>query len=175
MDKSYRYIFFTILTLAIIIIAIIELSGISKSALFRKFHDGGEGYFYSKDGEIYRGEIYPEQVRTRTQIVAAMPKTTMQFYETKYNFGTISQGRIVSHVFRFKNTGQNPLMIAKTDVSCGCTTPLFPYDAIPAGSDGEITVSYNSEKQTGSEQKNILVHSNANPEAVAITIEAEVR
>lgn len=175
MDVNYKYVLLTLLTLSIFTLTIVELTGVSKNALFRKFHGGGEGVFYSRNGEVYRGEIYPEQTRTRSQIVAEMPKTTIQFYETKFNFGTISVGRIVTHVFRFKNTGMNPLMIAKTDVTCGCTTPNFPLESIAPGSDGEITILYNSEGHAGHEEKNIVVHSNALPEAVSITVEAEVR
>ncbi len=175
MNTNYKYILLTILTLSIFVLTIVELTGVSKNALFRKFHGGGEGVFYSRDGEVYRGEIYPEQTKTRSQIVAEMPKTSMQFYETKFNFGSISAGKIVTHVFRFKNTGLNPLMIAKTDVTCGCTTPNFPLESIAPGSDGEITIVYNSDGHSGHQEKNILIHSNALPEAVSITVEAEVR
>ncbi len=175
MDNNFKYVLLTILTLSVFVLTIVELTGVSRNSLFRRFHGGGEGTFYAKDGEIYRGEIYPEQTKTRTQIVNEMPKTTMQFYETKYNFGSLSAGRVMTHVFRFKNTGQNPLMIAKTDVSCGCTTPNFPLEPIASGNDGEITIVYNSEGHSGFQQKNIIVHSNAIPDAVSISIEADVR
>ena len=175
MDNNYKYVLLTVLTLSVFVLTIVELTGISSNSIFRKFHGGGEGSFYSRDGEVYRGEIYPEQTRTRSQIVAEMPKTTMQFYETKFNFGSIPAGKVVTHVFKFKNTGDHPLMIAKTDVSCGCTTPNFPLEAIPAQGEGEITIVYNSAGHSGLQQKNILVHSNAIPEAVSIGIEANVQ
>ncbi len=175
MENSYKYVLLTILTLSVFVLAIVELTGISSNSIFRKYKGGGEGAFYSKDGEVYRGEIYPEQTKTRSQIVAEMSKTTMQFYETKFNFGSLIAGKVVTHVFKFKNTGQNPLMIAKTDVSCGCTTPNFPLEAISPGNDGEITIVYNSEGHSGFQQKNIIIHSNAIPEAVSISIEATVQ
>lgn len=175
MDNNYKYVLLTILTLSVFTLTIVELTGVSKNALFRKFHTGGEGVFYSRNGEVYRGEIFPEQTRTRSQMVAEMPKTSLQFYETKFNFGAITSGRVVTHVFRFKNTGLNPLMIAKTDVTCGCTTPNFPLESIAPGSDGEITILYNSEGHSGPQEKNIVVHSNALPEAVSITVDADVR
>ena len=175
MDKNYKYVLLTILTLSVFVLTIIELTGVSRNSMFRKFHGGGEGVFYSRDGEVYRGEIYPEQTKTRSQIVSEMPRTTMQFYETKFNFGSVGAGKVMTHVFRFKNTGQNPLMIAKTDVTCGCTTPNFPLESVAPGSDGEITIVYNSEGHSGFQQKNILVHSNAIPEAVSISVEADVR
>lgn len=175
MDKNFKYVLLTILTLSVFVLTIVELTGVSSNAVMRRYRDGGEGYFYSKDGEIYRGEIYPEQTRTRSEIVRRMPKTTMQFYETKYNFGTISAGKVMSHVFKFKNTGMAPLMIAKTDVTCGCTVTSFTQETIAPGSDGELTIVYNSATHSGWQQKNIIVHSNALPEAVSIYVEADVR
>jgi hypothetical protein len=175
MDKNYKSVLLTILTLSVFVLTVVELTGVSRNAVFRRFRGGGEGYFYAKDGETYRGEIYPEQTRTRAQIVAEMAKTTIQFYETKFNFGSVAEGRVLTHVFRFKNTGQNPLMIAKTDVTCGCTVTNFPLETIAPGNDGEITVSYNSAGHSGYQQKNIIVHSNSLPEAVSISVEASVR
>ena len=165
----------TILTLSVFTLTIVELTGVSHNSLFRRYKGGGEGSFYAKDGEVYKGEIYPEQTLTRTQIVSQMPKTSMQFYETKYNFGSVREGKVLTHVFRFKNTGQNPLMIAKCDVTCGCTVPNFPLETIPPGNDGEITIVYNSAGHSGFQQKNIIVHSNSLPEGVSIGIEADVR
>jgi len=175
MDKNYKYVLLTILTLSVFTLTIIELTGISKNSLVRRFHDGGEGTFYTKDGEVYHGEIYAEQTKSRSEMVKEMSRTTMQFYETKYNFGTVPAGKTVTHAFKFKNTGQNPLMIAKTDVTCGCTVTDFTRETIAPGNEGELTVVYNSEGQSGLQQKNIIVHSNALPDAVSIAIEADVR
>jgi hypothetical protein len=174
MEKNYRAILLTILTLSVFTLVIIELTGVSRNALFRRFRGGGEGVFYSKDGEVYRGEIYPEQTKTRSQRVAEMPKTTIQFYETKYSFGKQPEGKLLKHAFKFKNTGFHPLMIAKTDVTCGCTVPNFPEETIAPGSDGEITVVFNSAGKSGIQQKNIIVHANTLPESVSIGIEADI-
>ncbi len=176
MTNGYRAVLLTVLTLSVFTLAIVELTGISKNSLSgRRYNNGeGPGTFYSKNGETYRGEIYPEQTRTRSELVAEMPKTTMQFYETKHNFGNVPEGKVMTHVFRFKNTGEHPLMIAKTDVTCGCTVPNFPLETIPSGQEGEVTIVYNSAGHSGLQQKNIIIHSNAMPEAVSIGIQAEV-
>ncbi len=175
-SKGYKIVLFTIFTLSVFTIAILEVSHISNFDWWRLNHKGDEGYFYSneRDGVAYRGEIYAEHLKTRDQIVAEMARTTMQFYETKYSFGAVPVRNVVKHSFRFKNTGQFPLMIAKTDVSCGCTVPEFPQDAISPGSDGEINVVYTA-AGNGLQQKNILIHANTNPETISIGIEADVR
>ncbi len=180
MVKNYLVVIITILTLSVFTLVIIQLTGISRNSWTRLLngHKEGEefnGNFYSKEGEIYHGEIFHEETKTRDQIVRRMAKTTLQFYETKYNFGSVPEGKVLSHTFRFKNTGQNPLMISKTDVTCGCTVPNYHLEPIAPGSDGEITIEFNTSGKSGIQQKNIAVHANTNPESVNIGIEADVR
>ncbi len=180
MYKNYKIVLLTILTLSVFTLVILELTGVSRNSLFTmlKGHREGEPYngnFYSKDGTVYRGEIYPEDTKTRCERIMKMTKTTMQFYETKYSFGVVSEGKVLRHAFRFKNTGQHPLMICKADVTCGCTVPGFQLDPVAPGADGDITVEFNTAGKSGFQQKNIIVHSNAMPEAVSIGIEADVR
>ncbi|XCI74779.1 MAG: DUF1573 domain-containing protein [Flavobacteriales bacterium] len=43
--------------------------------------------------------------------------------ETLFDFGVISQGQKVSHVFQFKNIGKYPLIIYGAKGSCWCTIP----------------------------------------------------
>ena len=120
--KNLKTFMLVILTLSVLTLTIVE-----SVKYFENRNGEGPGYFFTKDNNtvVYRGEIFPEQLKTRTQTVAEMPRTTMHFYESKYNFGVVNNGEIVKHAFRFKNTGENPLMIAKTDVICGCTVPEF--------------------------------------------------
>ena len=61
----------------------------------------------------------------------AFPKFT--FNEEEYNFGDIRDGDIVSHVFKFTNTGSAPLIISKATAACGCTVPQWPRQPIPVG------------------------------------------
>lgn len=175
MGRNFKIILLTVLTLSIFTLVIIELTGVSRNTFFRAAHRGGEGNFYSRDGVKYSGEIFPEDIRHRDEIASKMPKTSMQFYETKHNFGSVPSGKVVSHAFRFKNTGDHPLYISKTDVSCGCTVPSFPLETVPPGQDGDIVVNFDTEGKSGIVQKNIIVHSNAVPEAVSIGIEADVK
>jgi hypothetical protein len=48
------------------------------------------------------------------------PKIT--FEESQYDFGTIDKGTHVEHLFKFKNTGDAPLMIVNAKSSCGFGT-----------------------------------------------------
>jgi hypothetical protein len=164
MQKNFMVVLLTVLTLSVFTLVIIELTGVSRNSLFRARSDarGDENAtLYSKDGTVYRGEIFAEDTKTRCERIAKMTKTTMQFYETKFSFGQVPEGKVVKHSFHFKNTGYFPLMICKVDVTCGCTVPGFHEEAIPPGQDGEITVDFNTAGKSGFQQKNIIIHSNA--------------
>ena len=64
--------------------------------------------------------------------------------ETEYDFGKIPQGKPVTHVFMFTNTGTTPLALENVQASCGCTTPEWSKDLVPAGATSKITVGYNA-------------------------------
>ena len=61
------------------------------------------------------------------------------FAEPVYNFGTKKVGDSLVVQFVFKNTGDQPLIIANANASCGCTVPNKPKDPIMPGENGSIT------------------------------------
>ena len=166
MDKNnYKVVLLTVLTLSVFTIAMIELTGISANSL--------SAWWSGKSGHDKKVEN-AGQPTNRCDSTAKMPKTTMQFYESKFSFGSVTAGQKVSHTFRYKNTGSNPLIICKADVTCGCTVPKIQDGSVTPGADGELVVEFNTAGKSGFQQKNIIVHSNATPEAVSISIEADV-
>lgn len=90
--------------------------------------------------------------------------TTVQIIDTTYNFGKVKEGDIVEYNYRFKNTGDKPLIIADAAASCGCTVPEKPENPIQPGEIGFIKVKFNSDKRPGEAEKTITVKSNAQPE-----------
>ncbi len=64
--------------------------------------------------------------------------------ESEHDFGMIPQGKPVTYVFGIVNTGATPLKLDNVQASCGCTTPEWNRDAIPAGSADKIKVGYNA-------------------------------
>lgn len=79
-----------------------------------------------------------------------------------HDFGDVFQGDKVSHVFKFTNTGTEPLVITNVEVTCGCTTPKgWPRDPIMPGGQGELTVAFNSAGKFGKQNKVVTVTSNS--------------
>ncbi len=71
----------------------------------------------------------------------------MQLDEKEFDFGTIEQGTPVEHVFKFKNTGEAPLMIVNAKSSCGCTIPEYTKAPVAPGENGEFLVKFNGSGQ----------------------------
>jgi hypothetical protein len=78
-----------------------------------------------------------------------------------YDFGTVKDGEQVVHIYEFKNTGDQPLMILKAEAGCGCTTPEWPKTPILPGKTGNIKVTFNSTGRVGPVFKDIAIQSNA--------------
>jgi len=100
------------------------------------------------------------EAETRDANAGKFPK--MEFAEKNYDFGTIDQGTKVEHIFKFKNTGDAPLVIVNAKSSCGCTVPTYPKTPIAPGETAELLVKYNG---SGKNQVNKTVTVTANTEA----------
>ena len=166
MSSQFKTALFTILTLSLFAIALVELSGVSSTALFNKYNIGSD-----PAGKAAKRA----QEQARIESTANMPKTEITFLETRHDFGVINDGDVVKHDFRFRNVGTQPLLISKVDASCGCTVPSFPKEPVPPGGEGVITAEFNSTNRTGKQSKNLLVFSNAQQDRISIGFDAEVR
>jgi hypothetical protein len=83
------------------------------------------------------------------------------FLESSFDFGDIYQGDKVTHIFKFENTGTEPLILSNVSTTCGCTAPNWPRDPIAPGKTGELTVTFNSAGKLGLQNKVITIFSNA--------------
>ena len=83
------------------------------------------------------------------------------FEESSRDFGNITQGDKVEHVFKFENKGKSPLVISNVAATCGCTVPAWPKEPIAPGKTGEIKVSFNSAGKMGKQNSVVRIYSNA--------------
>lgn len=83
------------------------------------------------------------------------------FADTSHDFGDIEQGEKVNYVFKFGNTGTEPLILSNVLTTCGCTATSWPRDPLAPGEEGEIAVSFNSAGKMGKQNKVVTVVSNA--------------
>ncbi|RYE24790.1 MAG: DUF1573 domain-containing protein [Sphingobacteriales bacterium] len=165
MNQQLKTVLLTVLTLSFFVIALVELSGVSKTALVNKFHiDEHNSSSVSPMAEVSQKEAQAKN----------MAKTQITFADTKHSFGTVTEGDKVKYAYHFKNTGANPLLIYNAIASCGCTVPSYPKEPIVPGGEGDIMVEFNSTNRAGHQEKNVLVYSNAQEEAMSIGFDVEV-
>ena len=119
---------------------------------------------------------------TPTTTPAARPETKPEgpipafgFEDMEHDFGTITDGDVVSHTFTFTNNGDAPLIIQSAKGSCGCTVPTWPREPIPVGGTGEITAEFNSKGKPGMQNKAVTITANTWPKSTTLRIKAEVK
>lgn len=105
---------------------------------------------------------------------ARKDSTSVQLIDSIYNFGQVVDGEKVEYNFRFKNTGDKPLVVENTSASCGCTVPERPEQPIPPGQIGFIKVVFDSKGRPGTASKDISVTSNAYPDFPVMKLTGEV-
>lgn len=103
-----------------------------------------------------------------------MITTMIQFEEDDYDFGTQQSGKVYSHVYRFKNVGNAPLVITGAKGSCGCTVPYYPKEPILPGEESEIEVAFDSKDKYGPQSKRVTITANTDPPQTFLTIRGVV-
>ncbi len=95
-----------------------------------------------------------------SQTIEPEPGPVLIFSETSYDFGTIREDTVVTHIFKFSNMGTDTLFIKRVTGSWGCTASLLSSEVIPPNGNGEIKVSFNPKNRTGKNRKTIYIFSN---------------
>src|ERR1700761_563166 len=100
-------------------------------------------------------------------------KADFKFNEEKHDFGKIAQGKPVTTKFEFTNVGQEPLILANVQPTCGCTIADYTKAPVKTGEKGVITITYNA-AAVAPFSKTIVVTSNAKTPTKYLTIIGEV-
>jgi hypothetical protein len=114
----------------------------------------------------------------QTPAVPVGPLTSIKFDNPNYDWGKVNDGDKVTHIFKFSNTGKEPLIISDAKGSCGCTVPEWPKEPIAPGGKGEIKVVFDS-KGKGSKEgkldtKKVTITANTDPAQTYLNIQGIV-
>jgi hypothetical protein len=107
-------------------------------------------------------------------VVAGGKTTTAKFDELSYDWGTIAEGEKMTHVFKFKNTGANDMIISDAHGSCGCTVPEWPKEPIKPGKSSQIKVIFDSKGKSGDQNKSVTLTANTEPSSMVLMIKGKV-
>lgn len=118
------------------------------------------------------GEMSPEEKRRDSLKMVENQKlmadtanfTTVQWLDSTFkDMGKVKEGDPVDISFRFKNTGDRPLVIANASASCGCTRPEKPEEPVMPGAEGIIKARFDSKSRPDMNRKSIYVDANTKP------------
>ena len=99
--------------------------------------------------------------------LAKAPKIEVD--NTSFDFGTITSGDKVEHMYKITNTGKSDLIIRKVKSSCGCTAVLPSSKVIHPGETSDLKTVFNSRGKKGRQYKSVTVITNA-PESPTTTL-----
>lgn len=100
-------------------------------------------------------------------------KAEFKFASEKHDFGKIPQGKPVTTVFEYTNTGTEPLILTDVRPTCGCTIADYTKAPVKKGETGSIKITY-SAAAPGPFSKAIVVTSNAKTPTKNLIIVGEV-
>ena len=98
----------------------------------------------------------------------------IKLMEESYDYGTVVEGPQITHDFKIKNEGKEPLILTNVRASCGCTVPTWPKEPILPGKESVISATYNTSGRPGHFAKTITIESNAAGGNKVLTISGDV-
>ena len=166
----------------------IGLLGLVALLLILNLTGAFDGIFGSKDNDVRKaasesitsvtGDVSPNAANNTAKAaepeVPAGPTTTVEWDSKEFDYGIIDQGEKVTHIYKFKNVGDEPLIISSAKGSCGCTVPQWPKDPVMPGESGEIKVQFDSKGKKGKQSKRVTINANTEPAQTFLTIKGEI-
>jgi tetratricopeptide (TPR) repeat protein len=117
---------------------------------------------------IFTAQTLPLQGIT-TAITLAGSSPSIYFSENSWDFGEITPDELPTHIFEFRNIGDEVLIIKEAKVSCeSCIDHIISTEELNPGEEGELKITVNSLDIIGRFTKRIYVESNdpVNPRVV---------
>ncbi|ERM82522.1 hypothetical protein P872_05720 [Rhodonellum psychrophilum GCM71 = DSM 17998] len=118
-----------------------------------------------------------QPIPTNVQSVDVADPSTLgqfQFGEIEYDFGTIDEGKVIEHIFKFTNSGQSPLVISNVTASCGCTSPDWSKTPVKPGDEGFVKVVFNSTAKPGAQAPTVTIQANTSPNVTRLRLKGNV-
>ena len=93
-------------------------------------------------------------------LASVTPSPIIVCEEPSFDFGTVTNTPLISHVFSIRNAGDAELIIKKVKPACGCTTTALATNAIPPGAEIHLKTTLSLKGRKGHQTKTIDVSSN---------------
>lgn len=161
-----KYLLLLLITISILSPSCQESSNDSNSHKIKAYKkaDGDYSNIIRIEDSILEGD----------QDTSSMAKMT--FDETVYDFGTVNEGDLIKHTFRYKNTGKRPLLLKVAHSTCGCTVPKYNTNTpLQPGGIDSIVVIFDTKNKPEKQNKTITVIANSHPNKVKLYLRGFVK
>lgn len=108
----------------------------------------------------------------RESVVGDFP--VMTFAQSEFDFGTVDEGTVVEHEYKFTNTGNAPLIVVSAKGSCGCTVPTWSKEPLAPGEEGSMLVKFNTNGKPNNQTKTVTIKANTESGTESIRIKGFV-
>lgn len=98
----------------------------------------------------------------------------IEFEEDFVDLGSIKHGEVLSYTFKFKNTGNNSLLIMNIVPGCGCTSTKLSKKVLKPSEEATLEVVFDSRGWHGSQFKSVTIVSNALTPKRSVTLKVNV-
>jgi hypothetical protein len=117
-------------------------------------------------------ELYKQTISGQTQ-TDETPLTSVFVEQPEIEINDLQVAKKSVGTFKLKNTGDNPLLIARVDASCGCTVPSWDKKPIEPGEETEIKIEIQPE-DSGFFHKTIRVYCNVEKGVFSLSVKGAV-
>lgn len=91
-----------------------------------------------------------------------------------FDFGPVTQGDLLTHIFTVTNTGTDTLYITNVEPECGCTSAEYSTAGIAPGEKGQITVQFDTTTKLGITAVHVDIETNGTPANKKLSVTAEI-
>lgn len=98
----------------------------------------------------------------------------LKFDSQIHDFGPSKKGEILTHTFKFKNTGEEILFIDAVELACGCLLYQLDKTELAPGEEGTLILTLNTESLEGLSVRKIILKGNIENFQKEITVTTEV-
>jgi hypothetical protein len=94
--------------------------------------------------------------------------------ESKKSFGTVTQGDQVKLEYEVNNTGTQPLIFDRYEVTCSCTSAQLPTAPLAPGATTVITVEFKTAAAIGLQDRTVKVYYSSSKKSVKLRFRGTV-
>lgn len=106
--------------------------------------------------------------------VVAVGDTLTDAPSDTLRLGRMHSGEVIEQWVGVRNSSQRPLVITRTETTCGCTNIDYPSQPIGVGDTARIAIRFDSQGFYGWQFKRIRLYTSADVRPISFYVEAEV-